>query len=50
MITKIEKDDLKIVAIYCSAGRHRSVTCCEILKKRIYPKSNIYHIELKKHT
>jgi len=50
IITKIENDNLNCIAIYCSAGRHRSVTCCEILKKRIYPKSTIYHMELHKYT
>jgi RNase adaptor protein for sRNA GlmZ degradation len=48
IIEKIEKDNLTSVAICCSAGRHRSVTCCEILKNRIYQKSKIYHMELKK--
>jgi len=49
LITKIEKDNLHTIAIYCSAGRHRSVSCCEILKNRIYPKSSIYHMELNKY-
>jgi len=50
IVKKIEKDNLTSIAIYCSAGRHRSVTCCEILKKKLYPKSKVYHVELKKHT
>jgi RNase adaptor protein for sRNA GlmZ degradation len=49
LITKIEKDNLHTIAIYCSAGKHRSVSCCEILKNRIYPKSTIYHMELNKY-
>lgn len=49
IITKIEKDNLNTIAIYCSAGRHRSVSCCEILKNKIYPKSTIYHMELNKY-
>lgn len=50
MVEKIERDDINAVGINCTAGRHRSVTCAEILKRELYPHSKIVHLELKKIT
>lgn len=50
MIGKIEQDDLHTISINCIAGKHRSVSCAEILKREFYPKTAIYHMELNKHT
>lgn len=47
MVTKIERDDLRIISINCTAGRHRCVTCAEQLKKLFYPCATIEHIDLK---
>jgi hypothetical protein len=47
MISKIESDNLQIISINCTAGRHRSVSCAEILKQEFYPNAVIYHLELK---
>ena len=50
MVGKIERIDAHAIAINCTAGRHRSVTCAQILKREFYPNSKIHHIELKKFT
>ena len=50
VLNKIEKDNLDIISINCTKGRHRSVTVAEYLKRRFYPESKIYHIELGKTT
>jgi len=47
MIASIEKNNLKIIGINCAKGRHRSVSCAEILKKHYYPYSEIFHLELR---
>ena len=50
VIEKVEKDNLDCISIYCTAGRHRSVTCAELLKKHVYKNGMIIHIELNKIT
>jgi len=42
----IEENDLRIVSFNCSKGRHRSVAAAELLKKLVYPNSEIIHLEL----
>lgn len=46
MITKIETENLHVISINCTAGRHRSVSCAEILKREFYPNTVIHHLEL----
>ena len=46
IITKIEAEDLYTISINCTAGRHRSVSCAEILKREFYPKSTVIHMDL----
>ena len=46
MINKIESNDLHIISINCSAGRHRCVSCAEILKQEFYPNAIIYHLDV----
>lgn len=46
MINKIENEDLHSISINCTAGRHRSVACAEILKREFYPNTTIHHLEL----
>ena len=48
ILKKVENENLKAISVNCRKGRHRSVTVAEILKKYFYPKSSVYHIELKK--
>lgn len=50
MVKKIENNNLSTISINCTAGRHRSVACAELLKKLVYPQSSIYHCELCKST
>ncbi len=46
IIKSIEKDNLSIIGINCSAGRHRCVSCAELLKKYYYPNAILHHLEL----
>lgn len=50
MVEKIERIDAHAIGINCTAGRHRSVTCAQILKREFYPNATIRHLELKKIT
>ncbi len=50
LVQKIERDNLTRVAICCTAGRHRSVSSAELLKKHVYRKAIVVHIELKRTT
>jgi hypothetical protein len=45
-IKKIETDNLRVVSINCSKGRHRSVAAAEILKKAYYPEAKIIHLTI----
>lgn len=46
IITKIETDNLSVISINCLAGKHRSVSCAEILKAEFYPQATVQHLEL----
>jgi hypothetical protein len=46
MINKIESNDLQIISLCCTAGRHRCVSCAEILKSDFYPNAVIYHLDI----
>jgi len=46
MINKIESGDLHTISLNCSAGRHRCVSCAEILKSEFYPNSIIHHLDI----
>ena len=48
IIDKIESDNLVSISIYCTFGRHRSVSTAEILKKYLYPKSIVKHLTINK--
>ena len=43
---QIELDNYKTIAIYCNKGRHRSVSCAELLKKR-WPQIQIKYLDQK---
>lgn len=46
VLNSIEKFNLTNIGIYCAKGRHRSVSCAELLKKYYYPRAKVYHSEL----
>ena len=37
-----------IISFVCNHGKHRSVGWAEIIKKIYYPKSILFHLDLKK--
>jgi hypothetical protein len=46
IVTSIEKNNYKVIGIYCTAGHHRSVGVVELLKKHIYPNAKIKHLHI----
>ena len=47
VIQAIERDDLTSVSIFCSQGRHRSVSAALILKNRYYTQARFIPIKMK---
>ena len=45
-IKKIEAEDLSIISVFCSKGRHRSVSCAELLRMQYYPMARIAHLTI----
>jgi len=48
IVKTVERDNCKLIGIYCRAGHHRSVACAELLKRFVYINSNIHHLTIKK--
>jgi RNase adaptor protein for sRNA GlmZ degradation len=48
IINSIEDNNLSSISIYCTFGRHRSVSTAEIIKKYLYPNSSIEHLTINK--
>jgi RNase adaptor protein for sRNA GlmZ degradation len=48
IITEIDREEPNSVAFICNHGKHRSVGWAEIIKKIYYPKSKLFHLDLKK--
>lgn len=46
IVRMIELCNFTLISINCKAGKHRSVSCAEILKSDYYPKAKIVHLEL----
>jgi len=46
IVKSIEKNNYKIIGIYCTAGHHRSVAVVELLKKYLYPNAKIKHLHI----
>ena len=46
VLSHIEAFNPKVIGINCAKGRHRSVSCAELLKKYYYPLAKVEHIEL----
>lgn len=46
IVNSIEKNNYKIVGIFCTAGHHRSVAVVELLQKYLYPKATIKHLHI----
>ncbi len=47
IVHKIETHNYTNIGIFCRAGHHRSVSCVELLKKHIYKKAHVNHLNLK---
>ncbi|CAD7974759.1 unnamed protein product [Amoebophrya sp. A25] len=45
-VKKVANEDLKVIAVNCTKGRHRSVAAAEILKKLFYPNAKIIHLTI----
>ena len=48
IVKSIEENNSNIISFVCNHGKHRSVGWAEIIKKLYYPKSTLYHLDLKK--
>lgn len=44
---KIETEDLSCISVFCSKGRHRSVSLALLLKMVYYPQATIEHLTIK---
>jgi hypothetical protein len=45
MIKSVEKHNYSTIGINCHHGKHRSVTCAELLKKYYWLNASVHHIE-----
>lgn len=45
-VRKIEEEDLTCVSVFCSKGRHRSVSCAVLLHQIYYPNAVLEHLTL----
>ena len=46
-VRQIEEGNLRCVSVFCSKGRHRSVSSAEILRARFYPKARVVHLTIR---
>ena len=46
-IAAIETDGLHTISVFCTKGRHRSVSVAEALRARYYPKAEVKHLTIK---
>mmetsp|Transcript_54545 Transcript_54545/g.65650 ORF Transcript_54545/g.65650 Transcript_54545/m.65650 type:complete len:390 (-) Transcript_54545:152-1321(-) len=46
-LRKIEDEDLHVISVFCSKGRHRSVSMAVLLKMAYYPQATIEHLTIK---
>ena len=49
IVNKVERDNLHVIGINCSKGKHRSVSIANYLKDVYYPSATVYHYEQKKY-
>lgn len=46
-VAAIETDSLHTISVFCTKGRHRSVSVAEALRARYYPKAEVKHLTIK---
>jgi hypothetical protein len=46
-LQKIETEDLNTISVFCTKGRHRSVSLAVLLKERYYPAATVEHLTIK---
>ena len=46
LVKKIEEGELKVISVYCSKGRHRSVSLAVLLSMVYYTSSTVRHLTL----
>jgi hypothetical protein len=46
IIDAVETDNLQVISIACTKGRHRSVAIAELLKRWFYPNAQVIHLTI----
>ena len=46
-VRAVEAGDMHIISVFCTKGRHRSVSMAEALRARYYPKAEVKHLTIK---
>ena len=46
-VAAIEADDLHTISVFCTKGRHRSVSLAEALRARYYPRAEVKHLTIR---
>ena len=46
-IQKIEEEDLGCISVFCTQGRHRSVSMAEAIRARYYPQAEVKHLTIR---
>jgi len=47
VVRRIEEGDLSCVSVFCSKGRHRSVSSAEVIRSVYYPQATIVHLTIR---
>jgi len=46
-LRKIEADDLRTISVFCTKGRHRSVSLAVLLQQAFYPNAKVEHLTIR---
>ena len=46
IVQAIESGGLDCISIFCTKGRHRSVSAAEVLRARFYPRAHVEHLTI----
>ena len=46
-LAKVELEGLSCISIFCSKGRHRSVSMAELLRMQYYPNARVVHLTIR---
>ena len=46
-VASVEADDLHTISVFCTKGRHRSVSMAEVLRARYYPRAEVKHLTIR---